>query len=159
MIFKELKQKFADYVVSDEIMKICFDLVFGLDNDKEIKIFNGDDSDIVLEGFISFMKERDFSDSRFSNEIKGFFDELDRLYVSGINNCKPALERLVKALDEDCCKRGEKANIESVIKIHTALLSVGIVEIGKAETEKASSVLDIVAILTNITVFFTRSGL
>lgn len=159
MLFNNLKQKFADYVVTDEIMKICFDLVFGLDDTKEIKIFNGDDSDIVLEGFIFFMQARDFSGERFSNEIKGFFDELDGLYVSGINNCKPALERLVKALDEDCCKIGEKASIESVIKIHTALLSVGVVEIGKAETEKASNVLTIVAILTNIIVFFTRSGL
>lgn len=159
MFFKELKRKFADYVTSDEIMKICFDLVFGLDDIKEIKILTGDDSEIALEGFISFMQARDFSGEIFSNEIKGFFDELDRLYISGINNCKPALERLVKALDEDCCKRGERASIESVIKIHTALLSVGIVEIGKAETEKASSVLDIVAILVNIMVFFTRSGL
>ena len=159
MLFKELKQKYADYVVSDEIMKICFDLVFGLENTKEIKILNEVDSDIALEGFISFMQARDFSGERFSAEIESFIIELDRLYSLGKNDCKPALVKFVKALDEDCCKRGEKASIESVIKIHTALLSVGIVEIGKAETEKASNVLTIVAILTNILIFFTRSGL
>lgn len=159
MNFNSAKQKSVCYVTSSEIIDIVFDLVFGFNEHKEIKFFDGDNRDIVLEGFISFMQGKDFSDSIFSTEIKGFVDELDRLYYRGINNCKLALERLVKALDENCCKRGEKASVESVIKIQTALLSVGVVEIFKGETETVSGVLRIVAILTNILVFFTRSGL
>ena len=157
--FESAKQKFVDYVTSDEIMNIVFDLVYGFNENKEIKFFDGNSRDNVLEGFIDFMQGRNFEGQIFSKEIKYFIDELDALYSYGVNNCIIALRKLVKALDENCCKRGEKASGESVIKIHTALLSVGMVEISKAETETASGVLKIVALLTSIIVYFTRSGL
>lgn len=157
--FKSVKQKFVDFVTSDEIMSIVFNLVYGFNETKEIKFFDGDSRDNVLEGFIDFMQGRNFDGQRFSNEINGFIGELDVLYLYDVNNCAIALRKLVKAMNEDCCKRGEKASVESVMKIHTVLLSVGMVEISKAEAETASNVLTIVAILTNIIVYFTRSGL
>lgn len=157
--FNSVKQKFVDYVTSDEIINTVFDLVYGFNENKEIKFFDGNSRDNVLEGFIDFMQWRNFEGQIFSNEIKYFIDELDALYLYGVNNCMIALRKLVKALDENCCIRGEKASAESVMRIHTALLSVGMVEISKAENETASNVLTIVAILTNIIVYFTRSGL
>lgn len=154
---KELKDKFSELATSDAV----FDLVFGLDNIKEIKILKGDNSDTTLEGFISFMLSKDFKGSRFTKEIKLFIEKLDKLYSCGINDCKPAFETLVKAIAADCILNGE-ATADSVNEIVTALLSVGIIEIGKVldnETEKASSVLVIAAILSDIIVFFTKSGL
>lgn len=155
--FKELKDKFSELVISDTV----FDLVFGLDNIKEIKLLNGDNSDNTLERFTSFMLSRDFKGSRFTKEIKLFIEKIDNLYSCGINDCKPAFETLVKVIAEDCILNGE-ATTDSVCEIVTALLSVGIIEIDKVlknEIEKASSVLAIAAILTNIIVFFTKSGL
>lgn len=159
--FKKLKEKFSDLVTSDTVFEVVFDLVFGLDNIKEIKILKGDNSDTTLEGFISFMLSRDFKGSRFTKEIKLFIEKLDKLYSCGINDCKPAFETLVKAIAEDCILNGE-ATVDSVHEIVTALLSVGIIETDKVlnnETEKASSVLAIAAILTSIIAFFTKSGL
>ena len=157
--FYSVKQKLVDFITSDEIMNITFDLVYGFNENKEIKFFDGNNSDVVLEGFIDFMQRRNFEGQRFSNEIKFFICELDELHSYGVNNCVIALRKLVKALDENCCKIGGKASVYSVIKIHTALLFVGMTEISKAEIETANNVLTIVAILTNIIVYFTRSGL
>lgn len=159
--FKELKDKFSEVVTSDGVFEVVFDLVFGLDNIKEVKILRGDNSDTTLEGFISFMLSRDFKGSRFTKEIKLFIEKLDNLYSCGINDCKPAFETLVKVIAEDCALNGA-ATADSVYEIVTALISVGIIETDKVlknEIEKASSVLAIVAILTNIIVFFTKSGL
>ena len=159
--FKELKDKFSELVISDTVFEVVFDLVFGLDNIKEIKLLNGDSSDNTLEGFTSYMLSRDFKGSRFTKEIKLFIEKIDNLYSCGINDCKPAFETLVKAIAEDCILNGE-ATTDSVYEIVTALLSVGIIETDKVlknEIEKASSVLAIAAILTSIIVFFTKSGL
>lgn len=155
----ELRQKFSEFVTSDESIDILFDLVYGFDNAKEVKLLNSENDDISLRGFINFMRERNLEGSRFSEEIRLFIEELDSLYSSGINDCKPALEKLVGALWHDCARNG-KADRDSVIIIHTALFSVGVVEISKYSQNKvASGVLTIAAILTNIIVFFTKSGL
>ena len=76
------------------------------------------------------MLSRDFKGSRFTKEIKLFIEKIDKLYSCGINDCKPAFEMLVKAIAEDCILNGE-ATVDSVREIVTALLSVGIIEIGK----------------------------
>ena len=46
--FKSVKQKFVDFVTSDEIMSIVFNLVYGFNETKEIKFFDGDSRDNVL---------------------------------------------------------------------------------------------------------------